>query len=59
VALEAPFWDALERLAARERRSLSSLVAEVDRARLSESPPPGLASALRVYALWRLSAGEG
>jgi predicted DNA-binding ribbon-helix-helix protein len=51
IALEAPFWDALEAKAAKEGRSLASLVAEIDRARLTQTPQPGLASALRVFAL--------
>lgn len=56
IALEPAFWDALDRAARADGRSLADLVAEVDRRRLGESPPPGLASALRVYALERVSA---
>jgi len=47
VALEAEFWDALEREAATRGRSLSALVAEIDDKRGMRP----LASALRVYAL--------
>lgn len=54
ICLEPAFWEALDRLARRDGRSLPNLVAEVDRRRLAQSPPPGLASALRVYALERL-----
>ncbi|MEX0645279.1 MAG: ribbon-helix-helix domain-containing protein [Parvularculaceae bacterium] len=60
ISLEPSFWEALERIAKRERRSLPSLVAEIDRRRLRETPPPGLASALRVYALeWLANSGVG
>jgi predicted DNA-binding ribbon-helix-helix protein len=49
VALEAPFWAALEHAAARRRISLAALVAEVDARRADPALP--LASALRVFAL--------
>ncbi len=48
VALEPEFWLALERLAARQERSLSSLVSELDAPRSTDRP---LASVLRVHAL--------
>jgi predicted DNA-binding ribbon-helix-helix protein len=51
IALEAPFWDALQSAADRDGRSLAALVAEIDRRRLLQTPQPGLASALRVFAL--------
>lgn len=54
VSLEVEFWTALESFAAADGRTLPSLIGEVDRARLKISPPPGLASALRVYVLTRL-----
>ncbi len=54
IALEDAFWTALEAAANEDGRSLAALIAEVDRARLKETPPPGLASALRVYVLQRL-----
>lgn len=53
VALEVPFWDALEGIAAAEGRTLPQLIAEIDEARLKETPRPGLASALRVFVLER------
>lgn len=53
IALETEFWTALERFAETDRRSLPSLISEIDRARLDREPPPGLASALRVYVLTR------
>jgi predicted DNA-binding ribbon-helix-helix protein len=48
VALEAPFWAALEAVAAARGTTLVRLVAAVDSARL---PDDGLASCLRVLAL--------
>jgi predicted DNA-binding ribbon-helix-helix protein len=55
ISLEPAFWAALERLARRDGRSLPSLIADIDRGRLKETPAPGLASALRLYALDRLA----
>ena len=51
--MEDDFWAALERFAAEDGRSLPQLISEIDRARLEDTPPAGLASALRVYALRR------
>lgn len=51
VSLEPQFWDALDAIARAKNLSLACLIAEIDRRRLAEKPPPGLASALRVFAL--------
>jgi predicted DNA-binding ribbon-helix-helix protein len=52
VALEAEFWAALEALAAREKRSLGALVADIDAQRTRhDGLGRPLASALRVHAL--------
>jgi len=51
VTLEAAFWRALKNIAKERGRSLSELVAEIDRARGEMEPPPNLSSALRVYVL--------
>ena len=51
MALEPPFWDALEATAAQRGLSLAALVAEVDAAR--DDPTLPLASALRVACLKR------
>jgi predicted DNA-binding ribbon-helix-helix protein len=48
IALEAEFWDALERSARRRGEPLAALVLAVDAERAPERP---LASALRVRAL--------
>ncbi len=48
VALEAPFWDVLTTMAARQGRALGALVAEIDAARAPGDP---LASKLRIMAL--------
>jgi predicted DNA-binding ribbon-helix-helix protein len=58
IALEAPIWDALSAIAAVDGRTLPALVADIDSARLKESPPPGLASALRVFVLNRSLAAR-
>lgn len=46
VALEPEFWTALTTLAARQNKLVSTLVAELDAARLPDQP---LASSLRVW----------
>lgn len=51
ILLERVFWDALDEAATARGVSLPSLIAEIDQARLKQSPPPGLASALRIFAL--------
>jgi len=56
IALEAEFWDALDAMAAADRRTLPALIDSIDRNRLKQTPPPGLASAIRVYILKRLKA---
>ncbi|WP_439578750.1 ribbon-helix-helix domain-containing protein [Elioraea sp.] len=49
VALEPPFWTALETAARRRRVSLAGLVAAIDAGRTDPAIP--LSSALRVFAL--------
>ena len=47
ISLEKEFWDALQKLALQRGRSITALVAEVDRARGERN----LSSALRVWVL--------
>lgn len=54
IALEPEFWAALDDFSEHDDRSLASLIARIDRDRLKQAPPPGLASALRVYVLKRV-----
>jgi predicted DNA-binding ribbon-helix-helix protein len=49
VALEPPFWAALEAAAERRGLTLAALIAEIDAARADPAIP--LASALRLFAL--------
>lgn len=51
IALEPEFWAALDAIAVARGGTLPALIAEIDRARLLKAPPPGLASALRVFVL--------
>lgn len=51
IALEPPFWRALELIAQRRALSLPQLVAQVDERRVMMTPGVNLASALRVFAL--------
>jgi predicted DNA-binding ribbon-helix-helix protein len=53
VALEAPFWEALDCLAAARGLSLAALVGEIDAGRGTRN----LASALRLYVLDRAKEG--
>lgn len=46
VSLEAEFWSALSEIAATERRSMNSLIGDIDRQRTGN-----LSSALRLYVL--------
>ncbi|MEM8741230.1 MAG: ribbon-helix-helix domain-containing protein [Pseudomonadota bacterium] len=53
VTLEAPFWEALRRIAAREGMPVNRLVTQIDDAR---DPGTSLATAVRVHVLdWALS----
>lgn len=54
ISLEAPFWEALEKLAREDEKSLAGLISIIDRSRVQETPQPGLSSALRLYVLKRL-----
>ena len=55
VTLEAPFWDQLRRIAARDGLTLDTLASRVDAAR---DPAVSLSSALRVFVLRRALARE-
>ncbi|MGR3592987.1 MAG: ribbon-helix-helix domain-containing protein [Limimaricola soesokkakensis] len=50
VSLEDAFWRAFRDIAARERRTINGLAAEIDEAR----GDVGLASAIRVFVLHRV-----
>ncbi len=58
IALEDEFWDALDKIAASDGRSVASLISDIDRRRLKQSPAPGLASALRVFVLKRVAGAD-
>ncbi|MCJ2188548.1 ribbon-helix-helix domain-containing protein [Novosphingobium beihaiensis] len=49
ISLEPVFWDMLKTAAVREGVPVNALVARIDAERLEASPPPGLASAVRVW----------
>lgn len=57
VALEPAFWDVLETVSQRDGVSLAALVSTVDKARAEDPSRPGLASALRVFALLASQSG--
>ncbi len=57
IALEPMFWAAIERAAAEEALPLNALIARIDSARLEQSPPANLASAIRQWLYARALAG--
>jgi predicted DNA-binding ribbon-helix-helix protein len=57
LALEAEFWDVLDRAAEEERLSLAALIGRIDEARIEAGDELNLASACRVWALRRVQAG--
>jgi predicted DNA-binding ribbon-helix-helix protein len=56
VSLEDEFWEALSDLAKRDKRSVASLIAEIDRKRSSARTETSLSAAIRLYVLERLRA---
>lgn len=56
VALEPEFWDVIDAAAASEKRSLASLIAEIDDTRDPDDP---LSSATRVWVLKRAQGLTG
>lgn len=57
ISLEPVFWDALKASADEEQVPLSALVARIDAARIEQSDPPNLASAIRVWLFERRAPG--
>ena len=53
ISLEPVFWDALKAAADEEKVPVSALVARIDAARIEQSDPPNLASAIRVWLFER------
>jgi len=53
ISLETEFWDALQKLAVERGKSITALVAEVDRGRGERN----LSSALRVWVLAQVARG--
>ena len=49
ISLEPVFWDMLKHAAERAEMPVSALVAQIDAERIQAEPPPGLASAIRVW----------
>ena len=61
ILLEPEFWAILDKAAEQRATSLPSLIADIDKERLKAASAPGLASALRVFALAearRLGVGD-
>lgn len=56
IMLEPEFWAILDAAATSRGVSLPALIAEIDSQRAAHDPPPGLASALRVFALLEAKA---
>jgi len=58
LSLESAFWEALRRIARRRNTTLSGLVAEIDRAAGPAETRRNLSSAVRVFVLDAVRAGE-
>lgn len=56
ISIEDAFWDELNRIAATRGHSTAALIAEIDRTRARDDPPPNLSSALRIFVLETLKA---
>ena len=53
IALEPVFWEALEKAAVEDKLPLNAVIARIDAARLEQSPPANLASAIRQWLFGR------
>jgi len=53
VSLEPIFWEALKRAAEADMLPISAIVARIDAARIADSDPVNLASAIRVWLMER------
>ena len=51
LALEAGYWGVIDYIAARDERSIASLIKELDDARIVKKYPRGLAAYVRVWAV--------
>jgi predicted DNA-binding ribbon-helix-helix protein len=58
LSLESAFWEALRRIARRRNMTVSGLVAEIDRAAGPAETRRNLSSAVRVFVLDAVRAGE-
>ena len=58
ISLEPLFWDMLKRAATGAGVPLNALVGRIDAERLEAQPPPGLASALRVWLVAQELSGD-
>ncbi len=55
ISLEPLFWDLLKNAAAREGVPLNALVARIDTERIAAARPPGLAGAIRLWLVTKLT----
>ncbi|MEQ1510025.1 MAG: ribbon-helix-helix domain-containing protein [Sphingopyxis sp.] len=58
LRLESLFWEQLVRISREMGLPISALVAQIDALRLAETPPPNLASAIRLWLLDRAVAAK-
>ena len=56
ISLEPLFWDLLKQAAQDEGLPISALVARIDAERIKVPEPPGLAGAIRLWLVARLTA---
>jgi predicted DNA-binding ribbon-helix-helix protein len=58
ISLEPLFWDMLKAAAAAEGVPINAIVARIDVERMAADEPPGLAGAIRLWLVARLTDGE-
>ncbi len=58
ISLEPLFWDLLRKTAARECVPLNTLVARIDEERIASATPCGLAGAVRLWLVHRLTGQD-
>ena len=58
ISLEPVFWDLLREAAETEGVPVNALVARIDAERIAADVPPGLAGAVRLWLVARLTQGD-
>jgi predicted DNA-binding ribbon-helix-helix protein len=51
VSLEKEFWDALEKIAFLQKKTVKNIIEEIDKSRINDSSYSSLSSKIRVYII--------